>query len=108
MPAGSAPAGDPLVLPLGSSFGAWFAKVQEVARRSWKSALIISAIGIAAPYAISALFSQIFSWGGYTFTRFNSLFDVFADLVLGWLVSLVIAIAGCYVAAAGWAPAPGR
>jgi hypothetical protein len=104
-PGGSAPAtaGDPLVLPPGSTFGAWFTKLQEVAKRSWRSALIICAVGIAAPYAVAAFFSQVFSWGGYTLFGAGTFFDVLGSLLLGWVVAFAVAVAGCFVAAAGWA-----
>src|SRR5262245_57321361 len=45
---------DPLV-PAGSDFNSWFAKVQEVAKRSWKSALFTTGLGIAAPMAVATL-----------------------------------------------------
>src|ERR1044071_1711480 len=45
---------DPLV-PAGSDFNSWFAKVQEVAKRSWKSALFTTGLGIAAPLAVATL-----------------------------------------------------
>ena len=95
---------DPLVLPLGAPFGAWFAKVQEVAKRSWKSALIITAVGIAVPRAVVTLVSSIGGWGaGLSFSTFGNLGAAIGSLFLGLLVTLLFSVAGCYVAAAGWA-----
>lgn len=102
--AGGFGSADPLVLPMGSPFGAWFAKVQEIAKRSWKSALIISALGIAAPHALVTLVSALAGWGaGFSVTSVGSLAAEIGSLFLGLLVTLVFAIAACYVAAAGWA-----
>src|SRR6185503_15995539 len=53
---------DPLV-PAGSDFNSWFAKVQEVAKRSWKSALFTTGLGIAAPLAVATLIRYA---GGFT------------------------------------------
>ena len=58
------------MLPPGSSYGAWFSTITEVAKRSWKSALIISAIGIAAPLAVLSLISYSMGVGG-TLTFFT-------------------------------------
>jgi hypothetical protein len=96
---------DPLVLPPGSSYGAWFSTITEVAKRSWKSALIISAIGIAAPLAIVTLISYVMGVGG-TFTFFS----VFSHPGLGFVgfvgamfIKLVLLVAASFVAAVGWA-----
>ncbi len=95
---------DPLVLPAGSAFGAWFAKVQEVGTRSWKSALIICTLGIAVPSAVVSLLSWIGGWGaGWSVTSVGSLGAAIGSLFLGLLITLVASIAACYVAAAGWA-----
>jgi hypothetical protein len=92
-----------LVLGPGATYGAWFSKVQEVAKRSWKSALIICAIGIAAPYGVSGLVARLGRWGtGYGLLGIGSFFTALGTLLLGFLVALLFSIAGCFVAAAGW------
>jgi hypothetical protein len=95
---------DPLVLPQGATFGAWFSKVMEVAKRSWKSALIIGTLGVAVPRAAVSLISALAGWGG-GFTLFGSggFFGSFASHFLGLLVAIIAGIAACYVAGAGWA-----
>jgi len=104
VPAMAGGSADPLVLPAGSSFGAWFAKVQEVAKRSWKSALIICTLGIAVPSATVSLVSWLGGWGaGWSITSVGSLSAAIGSLFLGLLITLVASIAACYVAAAGWA-----
>lgn len=105
-PGGAAPMGinDPLVLPAGASYSQWLAKVQEVAKRSWKSALIIAGVGIAVPQAAVSLISNVAGWGaGFSLLNFGSLTAAIGSLFLGLLISLVASIAGCWVAAAGWA-----
>jgi hypothetical protein len=95
---------DPLVLPLGAPFGAWFSKVQEIAKRSWKSALIITALGIAVPRALVTLISWTAGWGtGLSITGIGGVASAIGALFLGLLATLVFSIAACYVAAAGWA-----
>jgi len=96
--------GDALVLPAGASYGQWFAKVQEVAKRSWKSALFIAGVGIAVPQAAVSLISSVAGWGsGISVLSFGSLTAAIGSLFLRLLITLVAAIAGCWVAAAGWA-----
>ena len=96
---------DPLVLPTGSTYGAWFSTVSEVAKRSWKSLLIISAIGIAAPLGIVTLISYVMGVGG-TFTFF-SLFSHpglgFVGFVGAMFIKLVLLVAASFVAGVGWA-----
>jgi hypothetical protein len=95
---------DPLVLPPGAPFGAWFSKVQEIAKRSWKSALIIAALGIAVPRALVTLISWASGWGtGLSITGIGGVASAIGSLFLGLLATLVFSIAACYVAAAGWA-----
>jgi hypothetical protein len=92
------------VLPPGSTFGAWFTKVQEIAKRSWKSALIITGLGIAVPDAIVSLISQLGGWGaGIGIGNLNSISSAIGGLLLGLAFTLLASIAACYVAAAGWA-----
>jgi hypothetical protein len=103
-PAPPSTGGDALVLPPNSSYNVWFAKVQEVAKRSWKSALIICTIGIAAPYGVSGLVARLGEWGsGFGLFGIGSFFTALGTLLLGFFVALLVSIAGCFVAAAGWA-----
>jgi len=98
----AAPAGyaDPLVLAPGSSFSAWFAKFQEVAKRSWKSSLIIMLLGVAAPRALVALIGGLAGYGGgYSYSVLTHIGTFF----LGLLVTLVLSIAAAFVASAAWA-----
>jgi hypothetical protein len=96
--------GDALVLPPGAPFAAWFAKVQEIGKRSWKSALIICAIGIAAPRAIAALISGAAGWSaGLSVTSLGTYGSFIGSFILAGFVTLIVSIAACYVAAAGWA-----
>jgi hypothetical protein len=96
---------DPLVLPPGSTYGAWFSTVMEVAKRSWKSALIIAAIGIAAPLAIVSLISYTMNVGGML-----SVFGFFSHPGFGFIgflgalfVKLLLLVAAAFVTSAGWA-----
>jgi hypothetical protein len=89
------------VLPPGSLFSAWFAKVIEVAKRSWKSALIICLIGIAAPQALVDLIGTAAGWSATV--SVTSLSAALGSLLVGLLLTLVLSVAACYVAAAGWA-----
>lgn len=97
---------DPLV-PASPSFSDWFAKAREIGQRSWKSILFIVAIGIAAPRAIIALIQGALNVGNYInateVTRVGSIFADFGAIVLGILVSIVLAILALFIAAAGWA-----
>lgn len=43
---------DPLVICSSDGFGAWLDRVGEISRRSWKSLILISTIGIALPWMI--------------------------------------------------------
>jgi hypothetical protein len=101
----SAGGADPLVPAANSSYGAWFSAVRAVAQRSWRSTLIISAIGIAAPLAIVTLISYLMGAGG-TFTFF-SLFShpglSFVSFVGAMFIKLVLLVAASYVASVGWA-----
>jgi hypothetical protein len=95
---------DPIVLAPGAPFGAWLAKVQEIAKRSWKSALIITALGIAAPRAVIALTSYISGVGtGLPSTGIGAIISAIGSILLGLVITLILSIAACYVAAAGWA-----
>jgi hypothetical protein len=98
--------GDPLVLPPGSSFSAWFTMVIGIAKRSWKSALIIATLGIGVPRAIANLVAGIADWGGsWGVTSipffFAHLFDGFS--IVGLFFALIGCVAGCFLAAGGWA-----
>lgn len=115
-PASAYPGGaaDPLVLPPGASYQAWLNKVLEVLKRSWLSALIISAIGIALPAALtwiipSFVYHGIFAFGAqgdYWGSFINSFFDGFnvsGGNYFLFLLLLLISFAGAaYIAAAGW------
>jgi len=91
---------DPLVLAPGSSFSAWFAKFQEVAKRSWKSSLIIMLLGVAAPRALVALFGGLAGYGGgISYSLLTNLGTIF----LGLFVTLLLSIAAAFVASAAWA-----
>src|SRR5258708_4256820 len=94
--------GDPLVLPAGSSFGAWFSKFMEVAKRSWKSALIISTIGIAAPLAVLSVISYAMGVGPLL-----SVFDVFriglGSFIVGLFVKIIVSIMVAFPVSVGWA-----
>lgn len=96
---------DPLV-PAGADFGSWFAKVQEVAKRSWRSALIIVGLGIAAPYAVLSLIqslADVSRWVTPTAIReLSDLSDVLGSLALGLFVTLIGLVIVSYVASAGW------
>lgn len=95
---------DPLVLAPGSSFGAWFTKVTEIAKRSWKSALIIATLGIAVPRAAVALAGSLGGLGtGLSVANLGGLGSAVGSLILGLLVTLLVGAVGCYIAAAGWA-----
>jgi hypothetical protein len=97
-------AADPLVLPVGASFGAWFTKVQEVAKRSWKSALILCTAGIAVPEALVVLVRDS---SGYflalSVTGIGSFFDLIGSVILGGMLTIAVCAVGAYVAAAAWA-----
>ncbi|HEX6871637.1 MAG TPA: hypothetical protein VF163_11120 [Micromonosporaceae bacterium] len=96
--------GDPLVLLPGAGFGAWFSKVQEIAKRSWKSALIITTVGIAAPRALTALIQAIAGGADLSITSLRgSLVGGAGSLLLGLFVTVIATIVACYLAAAGWA-----
>jgi hypothetical protein len=93
---------DPLVLAPGSSFGAWFNKVQEIAKRSWKSALIIATVGIAAPRALVTLITTVGDWTTtVSVTGLGAL--SFRHLLVSLFITLILSIAAAYVASAGWA-----
>jgi hypothetical protein len=76
--------------------------VQEVAKRSWKSALIIATIAIAGPQAIVALIGGAAGWGG-SIVSVTSLTGAFGRIFLGLFLTLILSIAAAYVASAGWA-----
>jgi hypothetical protein len=90
---------DPLV-PAGPDFSSWFNKVQEVAKRSWKSALFTAGLGIAGPLAAVALIRGLLI-GSYSPTMFGY-FDYFTSYILRYFVILVLYIGVAYVAAAAW------
>ncbi len=98
--------GDPLVLPPNASFSAWFTMVANVAKRSWKSALIIATLGIGVPRGFANLVAGLAGWGGSWEMWdighfFRHLFDGFA--IVGLFFTLIAVVAACYVATAGWA-----
>ena len=88
---------DPLVLPSGSTYGAWFSAISDVAKRSWKSTGIISAVGVAAPLAVLSLISYSAGVGGVI-----SIVTPFRHPG-GTLLKLVISIGVAFVASVGWA-----
>jgi len=98
---------DPLVLPPNSSLGAWFSKVQEISRRSWKAALIIVGLGIAVPNAIVNLIQSITEvgalFGATAITKPGNSSAELGSILIGSLVTLVFSVAAIFVAAAGWA-----
>jgi hypothetical protein len=100
-------AGDPLVLPPGVMFGAWFAKVQEIARRSWRSVLIITGVGIAGPYALLNLIETVTRVSSYfgpgAVTKASDFANAMGSLLFGLFITVVFAIGASFVAAAGWA-----
>ncbi len=103
VPAGYQSVGDPLV-PAGPDFSTWFAKLQEVAKRSWKSALILTGLGIAVPMAVIAVLRQ-FAIGAWTFNvlQVGDLGTAIGSF-LGGLVLLIIAYVGvAFVASIAWA-----
>ena len=96
---------DPLVLPPGSAYGAWFSTIMDVAKRSWKSLLIIAAIGIAAPLAIVSLVSYSMDVGGMLsgFGFFTHSGFSFIGFLGALFVKLLLLIAAAFVTSAGWA-----
>jgi hypothetical protein len=94
---------DPLV-PAGSDFNSWFAKVQEVGKRSWKSALFTTGLGIAAPMAVATLIRYA---GGFTATTslfsMGAFFSAIGSFFIGALLSVIAYVAVAFVASAGWA-----
>jgi hypothetical protein len=94
---------DPLV-PAGSDFNSWFAKVQEVGKRSWRSALFTTGLGIAVPLALATLIRYA---GGFSPTlslfSLGAFFDVLGSVFLGAIVTLAAYIGVAFVASAGWA-----
>ncbi len=106
-PAMAAGPGDPLVLAPGASFSAWFGKVQEVGRRSWKSALIITGFGIAVPRAIVSLVQTVAGAGNYfsgtAMLHAGSLIGDLGSVLLGLFLTIIFSIAALFVAAAAWA-----
>lgn len=94
------------MLPPGAPLSAWFTIVLGIAKRSWKSALIIATIGIAVPRAIANLVAGLAGWGG-SWSVFNlpfffsHMFD--GASIIGLFFSIIACAAGCYLAAAGWA-----
>jgi hypothetical protein len=103
-PTGPGYGGDPLVPPMGASFGAWFNKVVEIGKRSWKSALITAGAGVAVPYAIAGLAAGITGWqSGWWVFNMGATFNAIGDNPGGIMLALVISVAGCFIAAGGWA-----
>jgi hypothetical protein len=92
------------LVPAGSDFNSWFAKVQEVGKRSWKSALFTTGLGIAVPMAIATLIQDA---GGFTtslsVTSMGAFFSAIGSLFVGVLLSLIAYIGVAFVASAGWA-----
>jgi hypothetical protein len=96
---------DPLVLPPGSSYGAWFSTFTEVAKRSWKSALMTAGVGVAAPLAIVSLISYTMEVGG-TVSIFGLATHVgfsFFGFLVALFVKLLLSVAAAFVASVGWA-----
>ncbi len=108
---GGAPGGmpgfvDPLV-PADQSFGAWFAKLQEVGKRSWKAALIIVTIAIAAPMGLVRLVQTATGSAAYfgpgAATEVGDLMATLGTAMVGLFFTLLAAVAAGFVAALGWA-----
>ncbi|MFC7482170.1 hypothetical protein ACFQX7_22085 [Luedemannella flava] len=91
-------------MPGGPDFSSWFAKVQEVAKRSWKSALIITGLGISVPMAVVAVIQQ-FAIGAWTFSvlDFDSTATAVGSLLGGFLVLLLLYVGVAFIASAAWA-----
>jgi hypothetical protein len=99
---------DPLFVPPGSSFGAWYNKVIEIVKRSWRSVLMITGVGIALPAGIVSLVSWL-SYGYYATSatllfHMGTLFDT-GQLLFGAFITFVFAVAAFFVTAAAWAAA---
>ncbi len=89
---------------MGASFGAWFNKVVEISKRSWKSVLITAGAGVAVPYAIAGFFAGVAGWdSGWSVLSITSTFNAIGDRPGGIMLALVISVAACFVAAGGWA-----
>ncbi|GAA1754569.1 hypothetical protein [Luedemannella helvata] len=103
VPSGYQSVGDPLV-PAGPDFSTWFAKLQEVAKRSWKSALIITGLGIALPQAVIAILQQ-FAIGAWTFSvlEIGDLGTALGSLIGGLFVLLLAYVGVAFVASIAWA-----
>lgn len=98
--------GDPLVNPPGAGFQGWMRLVQETAKRSWKSVLIISLLGISLPAAIVSIAATVTNVSSYTSTNITQASDAFAGLatVLGGLaIVLLLSLAASFISAVGWA-----
>jgi hypothetical protein len=92
------------LVPAGSDFNSWFAKVQEVGKRSWKSALFTTGIGIAAPLAVATLIRYTGGFNpAFSILSLGSFFDYLTSFVIGAFISLVAYIGVAFVASAGWA-----
>jgi hypothetical protein len=99
---------DPLFVPPGSSFGAWYNKVIEIVKRSWRSVLMITGVGIALPAGIVSLVSWL-SYGYYATSatllfHMGTLFDT-GQLLFGAFITFVFAVAAFFVSAVAWAAA---
>jgi hypothetical protein len=97
--------GDPLVNPPGAGFQGWLRLVQETGKRSWKSVLIISLLGISLPYAIVAIagaVTNVSTYANLNVTQAGSAFTGLATVLGGLAIVLVLSIAASFVAAAGW------
>jgi hypothetical protein len=99
---------DPLFVPPGSSFGAWYNKVIEIVKRSWRSVLMITVGGIGLPIGIVEFFSTLFH-GNYALSptamfHIGTIFDT-GTYLAGAFITLLFFIAATYVAAIAWAAA---
>lgn len=99
---------DPLFVPPGSTFTAWYTKTLEIAQRSWRSLLMVTFVGIAVPAAIVDFIAYL-STGYYSLRpdlalHLGTLVDT-GRLLFGAFVTFVFALAASFFTAVGWAGA---
>jgi len=94
------------VVPPGAGFSAWFAKLQEVGRRSWRSALLIMLLGAATPSALLSLLSgatNTVQFMNPSFDRPSDAFTGAGTAVASALIMLVAVFGVAFLTAAAWA-----
>jgi hypothetical protein len=105
---GSYAGGDPLVNPPGAAFQGWMRLVQETAKRSWKSVLIISLLCISLPYAIVTIASTVTSVGSQLSMNALQAGETIRGLAAvlgGAAIVLVLSLLATFISAIGWAAA---